>query len=337
MDLSVGGKWICARSGIAPYRARMTDASAPSRAVRAVAPLAALFYPAIIWCGSRTSPIVLALSLVVPLLGVMVSRRIAPEDGFPRARRIAHLVVAAPPLFALLGGWLDFQRAIPIDSLRVWGLLWSAATVVAVLERPHHEPLDARPSRRFLTAHGVSAAAITLFAVVHLANHLCGLLGGDTHMAVMFALRKVYRHPIVEPILLSAVVFQVATGGALLWRKLARSTGWFDTLQTTTGAYVMMFLLSHTSAALRARYLKGIDTNWAWVSGRELLTDPWTARLAPYYFLAVIAFGVHGACGLRTVALGHGASPALGARVVAISAGIAALVSALIFTGLIRV
>jgi succinate dehydrogenase/fumarate reductase cytochrome b subunit len=107
-------------------------------------------------------------------------------------------------------------------------------------------------------------------------------------------------------------------------------------LQTASGGYLMMFLLSHTSAVLRARYLRGIDTNWAWASGGELLTDPWSARLAPYYFLAVIAFGVHGACGLRTVALGHGASPGLGARLVVIGGVMSALASALILTGLVR-
>jgi succinate dehydrogenase/fumarate reductase cytochrome b subunit len=259
-----------------------------------------------------------------------------PPTDFPARAASPTSAVAAPPLFALLGGWLDFQHAIPIGGLGVWVVLWSALTVVAVIERPHDELLGSPPSRRLATAHGVSAAAITLFAVAHLGNHLGGLLGGDTHMAIMHTLRKVYRHSLIEPILLAAVAFQLATGGVLLWRKVARSTDWFDLLQTATGAYLMMFLLSHTTAALRARYLNGIDTNWAWASGSELLTDPWSARLAPYYFLAVIAFGVHGACGLRTVALGHGASPALGGRLVAIGAGTSALISALIFIGLVR-
>lgn len=304
--------------------------------MRALAPLAALLYPAIIWCGSRSSPFVLALGLAVPLLGLVASHRIGPTAGYRCARGIAHLAVAAPPLFALLGGWLDFQRAIPIHGLGVWLVLWSALAIAAVLERPRAARPDARAARRLAMAHGVAAAAITLFVVVHLGNHLAGLLGAETHTAIMHALRKVYRHSLVEPILLAIVAFQVATGAALLWRKLARSTGWFDTLQTATGAYIMMFLLSHTSAALRARYLRGTDTNWAWAGGPELFTDPWSARLAPYYVLAVIAFGVHGACGLRTVALGHGASPALGARLVAIGAAVSTVVSALIFTGLVR-
>ncbi|NVB80610.1 MAG: hypothetical protein HOV81_19605 [Kofleriaceae bacterium] len=318
-----------------PALTAQSSIRAPSLAVRAVAPLAALLYPAIIWCGVRSSPIVLALSLGVPLLALAVGHHIAPADGFPRARRVAHLAVAAPPLFSLLGGWLDFQHALPFHGLTVWIAVWSAALVAVAIERPCPAS-PAAPSRHLAMAHGISAAVITLFAAAHVFNHLAGLFGGETHIAVMSVLRTIYRNALVEPVLLAVVAFQVATGTVLLWRKLTRANGWFDTLQTATGAYMLLFLLSHVSAALRARYLRGTDTNWAWLSGGELLTDPWSARLAPYYFLAVIAFGVHGACGLRKVALGHGASPVLGARLVALGAAVSTVVSALIFAGLVR-
>jgi len=316
-----------------PIASRST-ASPPNHALRVIAPLAALVYPAIIWLGSRTSPIVLAISLAVPVLGLVVSYRIGLDARFPRARRIAQLAVAAPPMFSLFGGWLDFQHAIPTGSVGVWIPLWSALTLVAAAERPSAGPPSA-PGRRLAMAHGLTAAAILLFVVAHLINHLAGLLGGDAHVAVMHTLRTIYRHPVVEPVLLAAVAFQIATGGALLRRARARSTGRFDALQAATGVYLMLFLLSHTSAVLRA-HLRGVDTNWAWLSGGELLTDPWSARLVPYYFLAVVAFGVHGACGLRVVALGHGRSPAFGARLVVIAAAISVLVSALILAGLFR-
>lgn len=323
---------VNADAPLAAAIAARSSSPTPSLAVRAVAPLAALLYPAIIWCGVRTSPIVLALSLAVPLIGLVSSHRIA---GFPRARRIAHLAVAAPPLFSLLGGWLDFQHALPFHGLTIWIAVWTAALIVVAVERAC--PVCPAPRSQALgMAHGISAALIVLFAAAHLFNHLVGLFGGESHIAVMSALRTVYRNELVEPILLAAVAFQIMTGTVLLWRKLTRTNGWFDTLQTTTGTYMLLFLLSHVSAALRARYLHGTDTNWAWLSGGELLTDPWSARLAPYYFLAVIAFGVHGACGLRTVALGHGAAPAVGNRLVLLGAAFSTVVSMLIFTGLVR-
>lgn len=237
-------------------------------------------------------------------------------------------------MFSLLGGWLDFQRAIPIGSVGLWIPLWSSLTIAALLDRRRASAREAPRRRRLAAAHAISAIVITLFAAAHLVNHMGGLFGGEVHIAIMRVLRGVYRHRVVESALLAAVVFQIVTGSWLLRRKLAQPGGWFDTLQTATGGYLMVFLLSHVSAVLRARALRHVDTAWAWLAGGELLTDPWSARLVPYYFLAVIAFAVHGACGLRVVMLGRGVSVARGAALVGVAAGAATLASGLILLGL---
>jgi succinate dehydrogenase/fumarate reductase cytochrome b subunit len=311
----------------------------PGRAVRVVSPLVALVYPGLVWAGSRTHPLVLATTLAVPLIALWAAYQLGLGGASPRARRIAHLAVAAPPMFSMLGGWLDFQHAIPIGSVTLWLPLWGVLAIVTLIEPADRATAGLVPparTSRLATAHGLSAALITLFGVIHLGNHLAGLAGGETHIAVMQALRGIYRAPAVESVLLAAIGFQIATGFWLLHRKLARPGGWFATLQTATGVYMLMFFLSHLGAVLRARHLRGTDTNWTWLSGGELLTDPWSARLVPYYFLAVIALGVHGACGLRTVVLGRGGSPALAGKLVALVAGISTLVSALIMAGLFR-
>jgi succinate dehydrogenase/fumarate reductase cytochrome b subunit len=326
--------------------------------LRVAAPLAALAYPGLIWCGVHLSPVFLAIALAVPAVGLVAAYRLGstgaggPPAGSPTgasalARWIAHLAVAAPPLFALLGGWLDFQRAVPVGSLGVWLPLWSALTVAAALAggRQGASPVPPpagdgeriRPRRRWLVAaHASSAAAITLFAAAHIANHLGGLFGGAAHTAMMNALRAGYRHPLVEPALLAAVGFQVASGACLVQRKLRLASGWYEALQTATGVYLMLFLISHVSAVLRARLLRHHDTDWSWLAGGELLSDPWSARLVPYYFLAVIALAVHGGCGLRVVMLGHGVSPSRCGALVTLLAAAAALGSALILLGLFR-
>jgi succinate dehydrogenase/fumarate reductase cytochrome b subunit len=311
------------------------SARAPSgRAWIVVAALAALAYPGLLWCGVRLSPAFVVLALAVPLLGVAAAG--APASQHARTgSAIAHLVVAAPPLFSVLGGWLDFQRAVPIGSLGVWLALWSTLVVVAARSRAHPAAATAPAPHHLAIAHGISAAVIMLFALPHLLNHLAGVLGGDAHIAMMTALRRVYRHRLVEPVLLAAVVFQVGSGVWLLWRKLARARDWLDTLQTLSGAYLLMFLLSHVSAALRARLLRGVDPNWAWLSGGELLTDPWSVRLAPYYFLGVIALGLHAACGLCAALRGHRVA-IRSTVIVAALGGLAAAVSALIMLGLFR-
>ena len=82
--------------------------------------------------------------------------------------------------------------------------------------------------------------------------------------------------------------------------------------------------------------LRNVDTNWTWLTGSNLLTDAWSARLTPYYFLATVAVGVHVACGLRYVMLGHGAPERVADRVCHGLIAVAVIVSAIIMTGLIR-
>lgn len=307
------------------------------RALPVAAALAALAYPAVLWCGVRASPAFVAVSLAVPLLGLVAAARTA-SGRTPRGHAIAHLVVGAPPLFSLLGGWLDFQHAVPLTSLRVWIPLWIALALAAGLEPQRAPRADAAPpapvQRRLAVAHGISAAAIMLFTLPHLVNHLAGLLGGETHIAVMAAMRRVYRHALIEPVLLATVAFQIGSGAWLLRRKLARVTGWLDTLQTTSGVYLLVFFLSHVTAALRTR-VRGHDPDWHWLAGGELLSDPWSVRLVPYYFLAVVAFGLHAACGLHTVLRGHRVAIRPGTLLAALT-GLAAIASALILIGLFR-
>src|SRR5678810_1273886 len=113
-----------------------------------------------------------------------------------------------------------------------------------------------------------------VFALPHLVNHLAGLPGGDAHVAIMSVLRLAYRRRAVEAVLLAAVAFQVGSGVWLLHRR--GTTG--STLQAASGAYLLVFLLSHVSAALRTR-ARGGDPDWHWLAGNELLHDPWSCLL----------------------------------------------------------
>ena len=303
--------------------------------MRVLPPLAALVYPGLIWCGAALAPMFLLISIAAPGLALWIAHRTAPH---PRARRIAFFAVGAPPLYTLLGGWLDFQHAVPFKALHVWVVLWAVLACVALWERPSEEgaaTAHAATSHRLAFAHGISAALITLFTVAHLLNHFSGLWGGDVHIAVMKALRLVYRQPLVEMVLLVAIAFQVSSGLVLLSRKLARTGSWIDSLQMGSAAYLVVFFLSHLSAVLRARYLRDVDTNWVWLTSDNLLTDPWSVRLTPYYFLAIVAFGVHGAAGVRSVLMNHGSSMQQADRAFALIVAAATVLSASIMVGLI--
>jgi succinate dehydrogenase/fumarate reductase cytochrome b subunit len=311
------------------------DIGSAGRMIRALPPLAALAYPGLIWCGAALTPIFLLLSIAVPGVALWVAHR---TGSHPRARWIAFFAVGTPPLYSLLGGWLDWQHAVPFKGLHVWMVLWAVLACVALWEQPSEER-NARAhaviSRRLAFAHGISAALITCFALAHLFNHFTGLWGGDVHLAVMKALRLAYRQPFVEAVLLAAIAFQVSSGVVLLSRKLARAGSWIDSLQMGSAAYLVVFFLSHLSAVLRARYLRNVDTNWVWLTSDNLLTDPWSVRLTPYYFLAIIAFGVHGAVGVRSVMMSHGNSMQRADRAFGVIVAAATVLSAAIMVGLV--
>jgi len=134
--------------------------------------------------------------------------------------------------------------------------------------------------------HRALAVLIALFLVVHLGNHLAGLAGQDSHRAVLDALRLVYRHPLVEPLLLGAIAAQVALGIALLARRPRL------TLQTAAGGYLALFLVIHLAAVLSAR-LQGTETDLAFAAAGLHAPGPWPWVFAVYYGLAVLAVFAH--------------------------------------------
>jgi len=144
-------------------------------------------------------------------------------------------------MYSALGGWLDFQKTYPFHGNSVWVVLWSVLVAVVVLERPAAWAA-ARSHSRLRTAHGATAAAITLFAAFHITNHLAGLAGGSTHLAIMQAFRTVYRNPVVEAILVAAVLFQAVSGVMLLRRRMMTADR-FEILQGAAGAYLLMFFV----------------------------------------------------------------------------------------------
>lgn len=134
--------------------------------------------------------------------------------------------------------------------------------------------------------HRALAIVLGLFLILHLGNHLAGLAGQDTHHAVQKALRTVYRHPLVEPLLLAAVAAQVALGVVMA----ARRRRW--TLQTVSGGYLALFLAIHLGVVLSAR-AQGIDTDLAFAAAGLHAPAPWPALFAAYYGFAVLAVFAH--------------------------------------------
>ncbi len=305
----------------------MNSNATNSRALRIAPALVSLVYPVLVWCVSGVTPLALLLTLMPPLVCLYVISALARTTEFQGAYLVAHVGIGSAALYSFMGGWLDFQKALPFHANSVWIVLWCGLGLYVAFERPG--PAQMAPgssNRRLAFAHGLSATVITLFAAFHLANHLAGLAGGEVHMSVMKSLRTVYRQPVVELILVACVLFQNVSGVLLLIRRRRPNSG-IEVLQGASGAYLMLFFASHIGAVIRARYLRHTETNWVWLTGSNLLTDLWSSRLVPYYFLGIVALSVHGACGLRRVLLEHRRPDAAGwaFRVVAITGSVTAL------------
>ena len=277
------------------------------RIVRVAPALLGLLYPVLVWNVHGLSPFALVLTLLAPGACLYAAFLLEPGNHYRRAKAVAYFGVGAPALYTFLGGWLDSQKWLPFGANGVWVVLWCGLLIAVLVERPEASKSAGVRSEHLAFAHGISAAVITTFAVFHLTNHLAGVFGGAVHMAVMRHFRLVYRQPAIEVLLGICILFQVASGSVLLFQRIGRAaTGWIEILQNASGTYLLLFFASHVSAVLRARYLQHIDTNWIWLTADNLLTDPWSVRLVPYYFMAVVALAVHGGCGLRWVLIGHG-------------------------------
>jgi hypothetical protein len=168
-------------------------------------------------------------------------------------------------------------------------------------------------------AHGISALLIVLiFLAWHLLNHASAVYSHEFNRAMMNALRKWYRSEVIQPLLVTLMLFQVVSGMTLFWRATAARSDLYRTLQTCTGAFLTAFIVSHLNAVfILGRAVTKVDTTFLWASGAPvgLLPDPWNVRLIPHYSLGVWFVIAHIGLGLRAVLLAHGVSPLAAGRV----------------------
>ncbi|MGY4475115.1 hypothetical protein [Bradyrhizobium sp. USDA 3364] len=285
----------------------------------------------------------LLAATAAPLLGLACAywmTRAVPSSFELRARRLAYISIAAPPLFVLTGVGLGLLH-IPVSDELVWVAGWLAACLYVLLgreqERPANPAAIAPSIARWRVTHGIAAAVILLYVAFHLTNHLLGLLGPEMHGAVMKLGRTVYRSSVIEPILVSLMLFQVAIGVRLAWRWSALPADAYRGFQIGSGVYLAAFIVTHLNSALvSARAVHHIDTNWDWASSAPtgLIHDAWSIRLVPHYALGVFFVLAHLASGLRGVLIAHGVTTTVANRIWAIGLAAGGLVAVAIMSGL---
>src|SRR3954471_10040764 len=298
------------------------DSRIPPALVFAV-PLAALLYPlllaglfrsSLMTGATRALAMIVALALVfaVPAIAFAVARRTGeiadPSVAAHKARVVAHLAFAAPPLFTFIGV-LTYMAGLPNGDYWAWLIVWVLA--ILWLLRDGTAPAASRRAPKWLPpVHGFAALTVIAgFVLMHFANHLTGLWSAETHIAVMKVLRVWYRSGLIEPILVALMLFMVGSGFVLLRARLTLESDFFGALQTATAGFLLFFIPGHmNSVFIYQRWFVGKDTDFWFASGGTagLLGDGWSVRLIPHYLLGVWALATHAACGLRHVMLARG-------------------------------
>jgi hypothetical protein len=247
----------------------------------------------------------------MPVFAVVWARRLSGPGCTSlfelRARRLAYLAMAAPPLFVFTG----VARGLlgrPLSDATVWIGFWLIAAAAAFVGSDSAHTMVPRPVARWRVAHGISAALIACFVLFHLTNHLLAWWGPAVHEAVMHIGRGVYRSAFVEPVLIALLLFQITSGLRLAWRWSAQPADWYRAFQIGSGVYLAAFVITHLNSALvSARWVRGSETDWAWASGAPegLIYDSWNIRLLPHYAFGVFFVLSHLASGLRQILIVH--------------------------------
>ncbi|MES2934205.1 MAG: hypothetical protein V4805_12050 [Pseudomonadota bacterium] len=152
--------------------------------------------------------------------------------------------------------------------------------------------------------HRISACIIGAYIVVHLFNHLLALQSIEAHVRFMESFRLIYRHRMVEALLLMCVMFQIGSGVYFIQRRWGQRRGFFEKLQALSGGYLAYFLLAHVGAVLFGRITLGLDTNF-YFAAAGIHVSPLQYYFIPYYFLAVVAIFGHIACAVHWLARAH--------------------------------
>jgi succinate dehydrogenase/fumarate reductase cytochrome b subunit len=150
--------------------------------------------------------------------------------------------------------------------------------------------------------HRISGIYLSFFITLHLCNHLVALVGVEQHIAVMYALRVLYKNPLIEGGLLIAIGAQLVSGLRLAVhyyrlkkQKKALAGHRWKRWQVYSGLYLTFFLLAHTTATLSAYYGMGIDTNF-YFAAMVVQFFPYALFFVPYYSLGIVAYVLHLLC-----------------------------------------
>ncbi len=139
--------------------------------------------------------------------------------------------------------------------------------------------------------HFFSGLTLTVFIAIHLFNQAAAVAGPERHIQIMNAARTIYRNPLIETVLMGAVLVQIISGIRLIGKRSKAFAFSFEVVQLYSGMYLAFFLVAHVFAVMMGRSLN-IDTNY-YFAAAGLNFFPFVLFYVPYYTLAIISVFGH--------------------------------------------
>lgn len=146
---------------------------------------------------------------------------------------------------------------------------------------------------KLTSIHRITGIIIAVFTFAHLFNHAMAWFGVETHREIMETFRIVYRQPFVELLLIACFGFQVYSGiRQVIYVRKQTSLALNECLQLYSGLVFAYFIVQHIPAILFQRAYFKLNTNF-YFAARVVMEAPFKFYFVPYYFLGIMAFGLH--------------------------------------------
>jgi hypothetical protein len=272
---------------------------------------AVVAWPWLLALGSPSPLFELALAFALPAVGVFLAARpftvASPAAG--RLRWWAHAATVAP--IVVIGLRVLFHTVA--TQRMVWLALFAPPLAIGLLRTftaagaavPSPPPAPARLAF-VLKLHRSGASLMLAFLALHLASHVSAFYSLDLNVRVAAWMRTIYKQPLVEALLLSALPFQIGTGLWLVRHAWHGAPHALERLQVASGLTLALFIAVHAWAT--AVLMPDLTFYGASGGARGVVPDP---VFFAYYVLGVAGVFVHLAGGMRSrVGRRRGPAPA---------------------------
>lgn len=273
----------------------------------AVAWLVPLLYPwslpalfaSVQWAHEQVAGIALVALTVLwacagPIVAALVLHGVAGSfDRISTRLRVlgAMMAVVTPPLFMLTRG---------AQSLSGWYGALGVAAVLALVPWPQL-PVH---TLRLRYVHRLSAAVLGFFVLAHIVNQSLAFVSVSLYAAMRSVMRVASQQSISYVIIVTAAGVQIATGLSMSLTNV-RAGAVARSLQTISGWYLAVFLLSHVFAGFLFSRPAGVPAVATSPVPPYVLANSAATALLPYYVLGVAAFLLHVGVYARLVALAY--------------------------------